>query len=218
MEIDYIRQMDILPPDALDFAINIIGCGGIGSPTALAICKMGARSLTLFDPDIVEAHNIPNQLFPVESIGQAKVLALADQIRRFSDCDPVPVQTAVGSEQAVQLQGLCIVCTDTMKARRAVWEVIKDSPVFRLIDARLGGEVALIYSIDPTNQEEREFYEGTLYRDEEALHLPCTARAIAYNAFFISGLIGNLVKRYAMGEEVPREIIADLKLLRIEKR
>ena len=46
--------------------------------------------------------------------------------------------------------------------------------------------------------------------DEAAVDLPCTARAIIYNVFTISGFIANQVKKFAKGEEFHKEIIFDL--------
>ncbi|MFA5103544.1 MAG: ThiF family adenylyltransferase, partial [Candidatus Thermoplasmatota archaeon] len=60
---DFWRQMDIVTPtDFEKFHVTIIGAGGIGSPTALAISKMGVEKITIFDNDIVEKHNLPNQM------------------------------------------------------------------------------------------------------------------------------------------------------------
>ena len=79
--IDYWRQLDILQPDDLVRPITIIGVGGIGSPVALALTKMGCRRLTLFDPDTIEPHNLPNQLYRLRDVGRPKVEALADLLR-----------------------------------------------------------------------------------------------------------------------------------------
>jgi len=54
-----------------------------------------------------------------------------------------------------------------------------------------------------------EWYETTLYSDEEALEAPCTARAVIYNVFGIAGFIGNQVKRFVRNQPYSREIIWD---------
>jgi hypothetical protein len=213
---DFLRQYDIIRPDLLNFPINVIGCGGIGSPVALTLAKMGCSRLALYDPDIVESHNLPNQVFPLNSLGRAKVEVLAEVIRQFTGCEPVTMQQALRGEEP--LQGLCIIAVDTMKARKEIWRGIRQNPaVPLLIDARMGGEVGRLFCIHPSEPEEIDFYETTLYSDEEALELPCTARAVIYNGFMIAALIANLVKRYAVGEKLPKEIIADSKLLILYK-
>jgi molybdopterin/thiamine biosynthesis adenylyltransferase len=57
----YWRQADLISPEALAATVTIVGAGGIGSPVALALAKKGCRTLTRYDPDMVEAHNLPNQ-------------------------------------------------------------------------------------------------------------------------------------------------------------
>jgi len=214
---EFLRQLDLVPPEALDFHINIIGCGGIGSPTALALAKMGCSQLTLCDPDTIEDHNLPTQIFPVDEVGRSKVEVLAETLSLFADCRPVVVQRAVTGEEP--LQGVCIVAVDTMEARRGIWQGIRDNPaVPLLIDARMGGEVGLVYCVHPGDPEEVAFYEATLHGDDEAFEMPCTAQAIIYNTFMMASLICSLIKHYAVGESLPREISFDLKNLLLFSR
>ena len=83
---NHFRQLDILNPSDIVFPVSIIGCGGIGSPTALMLSKVGYPEINLIDPDLVEEHNLPNQLFPLSAIGQKKVDACAEMMAKFSNC------------------------------------------------------------------------------------------------------------------------------------
>ena len=56
-------------------------------------------------------------------------------------------------------------------------------------------------------------WEATLHPDSTAENDACTAQAIAYNVFAAASLIANLVKRHAVGDEVPRQVVFDLKTL-----
>ena len=65
--------------------------------------------------------------------------------------------------------------------------------------------------LDPeAGRQAGQEYEKQLYSDEEAVELPCTARATIYNCFMIAALIANQVKRFAVGEPVWSELIMDL--------
>jgi hypothetical protein len=210
---NFLRQLDIISPELLDFPITVIGCGGIGTPCAVGLAKMGISRMNLWDPDSVEDHNLPNQFVPLASIGHPKVEVLAEVLRQFAVCEPTAVQRAATGEEA---QGVCIVAVDTMKARQAIWRGIRQNPaVPLLIDGRMGAEVGLIYSVYPMEPKDVAFYESSLHADEEALELPCTARAVIYNTLFMAGLIANQVKKYALGEGLSREIIFDLKNLQL---
>lgn len=210
---DFWRQFDIVRPmEDLKFHINVIGCGGIGSPTTLALAKMGCGNITVYDDDIVENHNIPNQIYRISDIGASKVKSLASIVSDFTG-------TAIKGDEsringAGKLHGLVISGVDTMAARKDIWKSVRYKPAIPLyIDARMGAEVCRIYSINPTDPVDVRMYEGTLYDDDTAQQLPCTGRAIIYNVFMIASLICNQVKKFARDEPRKKEIIFDLATL-----
>src|SRR4030067_1181879 len=96
MTIDYSRQADVVQVDLLDFPVTIVGAGGIGSPTALAVAKMGVKDLMVIDFDRVEAHNVPNQvLYPPDGVGELKVVLLARELAHLSSVDILAVEGRV---------------------------------------------------------------------------------------------------------------------------
>ena len=114
-----------------------------------------------------------------------------------------------------RLSGVVISAVDTMESRKAIWRngVRYNPQVPFFLDARMGAEVRTVYSVRPVDPDDVAFYDATLYSDAEALEDPCTARAIIYNVFGAAALLANQVKKFAMGEELPREIHFDLKTL-----
>lgn len=209
---DYWRQLDLVTPEEFNLPITIVGAGGIGSPTALALAKMGCSRLTIYDPDIVEPHNLPNQLYRIEDGARPKVEALREIIHAFTGFEIVAIQEAVSDQR---LQGLVISGVDSMTARQAIWKgAIRYRPNVELyLDARMGAEVCRIYSIRPADPDDIRAYELSLYNDDQATADSCTAQAIIYNVFTIAGLIANQVKKYAKGEHLEREIVFDLKTM-----
>lgn len=66
----------------MDAAVCIVGCGGLGSWTAVALAGAGIGRLVLVDDDTVESSNLNRQLlFRHADIGRAKVEAAGDAIR-----------------------------------------------------------------------------------------------------------------------------------------
>lgn len=62
--------------------VLIVGAGGIGCPASLTLAKAGVRRLTLIDYDVVEASNLPRQLWHRTSdVGRPKVESAADRLR-----------------------------------------------------------------------------------------------------------------------------------------
>jgi len=209
---DFWRQLDVVSPEDLaSLRVNIIGAGGIGSPTVLALAKMGVEHITVFDDDTVELHNLPNQLYRFGDLGQPKVKALGAICRDFAGIEPEARQERYDSQP---LSGVVVSGVDTMAARKGIWQRVKYNPAVSLyIEARMGAEVARIHSVKPCDPSVVRWYEATLYSDEEASEAPCTARAIIYCCWMIAALVASQVKRFARGEDFPREIIFDLATL-----
>ena len=207
---DYARQLDIISPDQLrDVHLTGIGAGGIGSPTVMALTKMGLHDITIYDDDSIEVHNLPNQMYRLKDLGRLKVDALSEICKEYSG-----IQIITNAEKYFNqpLDGLVFSGVDSMNQREIIWKNIKNNVnVSIYIDGRMGGEVSRILTIKPCDPADIEFYESTLYKDEEAQDLPCTARAIIYNVFTIASFITSKIKKVVRGEEYYRDLIIDLK-------
>jgi molybdopterin/thiamine biosynthesis adenylyltransferase len=208
VNVDYWRQLDLLRPEQFRHTVNVVGVGGIGSPTALVLGKLGCPRLTLWDPDAVEAHNLPSQLYRATDVGRPKVDALAEIIRAFT---PAEVQTRSEAVAAQRLDGVVVMAVDSMATRSAIWKaaVRYRTAVPLLIDARMGAEVCRVLTIRPTDPDDVRFYEGTLYDDAAALDEPCTAQAIVYTTFGVAALIAGQVKRFVADEPLDADVIFD---------
>ena len=62
--------------------VGIAGLGGLGSPVAIALARIGTGTLVLADFDVVEPSNLNRQQYFVDQLGMAKVDALAETLRR----------------------------------------------------------------------------------------------------------------------------------------
>ena len=72
------KSYDFFQPEKYDWRIHIVGCGSVGSTLAENLVRCGITKLTLYDFDIVESHNIVNQMFRQEDIGKNKAEALGE--------------------------------------------------------------------------------------------------------------------------------------------
>lgn len=64
--------------------VGIAGCGGLGSNCAVALARVGVGTLVLIDFDYVEESNLNRQYYFNDQIGQSKVEALAENIKRIN--------------------------------------------------------------------------------------------------------------------------------------
>ena len=200
--IDYTRQRDFFDPDKVDATVTIVGCGGIGSFTAIALAKLGVKTLRLLDFDTVEAHNVPNQFFLPSQVGMSKVEALAETIHNTTG----PFGTGVALheqplQEGIPLSPVVISALDSMSARADLWKLVKNKLDVKLfLDGRLGAENVLLYAANPTLPSDQRGYESTLHTDAEGVDLPCTGRSIIDVGFAIGSLITRAVRRHYTGE------------------
>lgn len=65
-------------------SVSVVGCGGTGTWISIMCAMGGVKTLTLFDSDIVEIHNLSRLPFDFEgSIGRKKTEVLAEHIKRM---------------------------------------------------------------------------------------------------------------------------------------
>ncbi len=191
------RQLDIIPMEALEVPITVIGAGAIGSFVVLSLAKMGFEDITVYDFDEVSVENMNCQWYRKGDIGRPKVLALKALIHDFTGVtigavnakfEPIPAHTD-------ELQGIVISSVDSMAVRRMIWDACKDNPsVYWFIDPRMAAEYALSFVMDPNNTKDIAAYEKTLYTDENAEQERCTAKATMYTATMIAGYVAKHVK------------------------
>ena len=212
MNMDFWRQADLVTPsDFNKYNVTIIGAGGIGSPTTLALSKMGVERISIYDSDTVEKHNLPNQMYRISDINKSKVDATKDICSDFSGTSIVTHDEKFVNQD---INGIVVSGVDTMKSRSDIWARMKYNPMVNIyIDARMGAEVCRILTVKPFDPDDVKWYEKTLFSDEKASEEPCTAKSVIYNTFTIAGLIASQVKKFARAQPFAREIIFDLKTL-----
>ena len=62
----------------------IVGCGGIGTWTAIQLTMLGIRKLILVDMDLVEESNLNRQFYYEEDINKYKVTALQEKLQKIN--------------------------------------------------------------------------------------------------------------------------------------
>lgn len=208
---DYTRQSEILNIQNTGLPIVIIGAGSIGSFVTLTACKMGFTNVGVWDADTVMEHNLPNQFYRLEDCGKLKVAALKEIVLGMTG---ITIQTNPlmfdGTKNPVITNGIIIACVDSMAARKLIWEHYKNNVYLRcLIEGRMGGEIGAVYTMKKDCMD-IPFYESTLYSDDEAVDLPCGARAIAYNILMIASLMCKGLRNVVMKDNFPHEVVFSL--------
>jgi len=206
------RQLDLCNPDKLTRPVIIIGAGAIGSAAAVTLSKLGCSDITVYDADLLEVHNAPNQMCIESKLGVPKVEALGELVKLLSGVE-IKEECRMWDGEGFQASSIVVCAVDNMRVRTQLWEVINFGSVGHYIDARMGAELLLVYSLDPSDIDHTSMYEGTLHDDSEAEELPCSARSIIYCPAIAGAMIAHQVKAICMEKPYHNEIIFDIPTL-----
>lgn len=213
MKDKFSRQRSLISPEELEIPITVIGAGGIGSWTTLALAKMGCSNLVVLDDDKVELRNTASQIYSENDVGKPKTEALKKIVFEMTGT-PISifdVKWQKGSELIKAIGSPIIISAlDSIETRKELWEDLIKSPPLLYIDGRMQGELIRIYVVRFNDPKQVSNYPKSLVPKSRVDQGPCTARAVAYNTFICAGLIATLVKKFIKREALPSEATLDL--------
>ncbi len=207
--IDTQRHASVFSPDHWgERRVDVVGVGATGSRVALALAKLGVRNLHWWDFDVVEPHNLANQVYREQDVGREKAVALYDVIRESIGEPPrsmtARVTRVTGKEELGEVVFLLV---DTMAARKEIWEgALKFQLRTRLmVETRMGADQGFLYTLCPSRPTHVSRWEDTLFTDEEAETSLCgTSVSVGPTADVLSGMAVWSFLRYAAREKDPR--------------
>lgn len=183
--IDISRHRELIDTEQFNDHVTVIGAGATGSWLVLQLAKLGIRNITVYDFDVVEEHNVPNQLFGIHDVGRPKVEALAEYVEHQTGT-VINVKNEKYENQ--RLFGYVFCMVDTMAGRKMIWENVKGKSAVKLfVEPRMGLDVGRVYNVNPTDLTHQERYEGCFYSDDEAEVSACGAsQTVITTAFNIA--------------------------------
>lgn len=167
---DLAKSYEFFKPEMLTSRVHIIGCGAIGSTVAENLVRFGITEITLYDFDIVESHNIANQMFRATDIGKPKVEALAEYLCEINpDCEETLVLMDEGWT-GQRLAGYVFLCVDNIDLRREIATRFKGSEYVKaMFDFRMRLTDAQHYAADWKDEKMVEtFINSMAFSHEEA--------------------------------------------------
>jgi hypothetical protein len=201
----FLRQLDVADPSKFkDKPVTVIGAGGIGAATVVALAKTGFENITVYDFDTIEEHNLPNQLLPIwvgdqDTMEWGKATALFHLVHDLADIAITPVNERYTDQP---LGEIVISAVDSLDARRSIWTQVQGSmDTLFFLDGRMAITSMDLYAIDMMSEEAVARYTESLTGNAE--ELPCTARATMFNSFIIAGHLVALLVAYLNGWQYP---------------
>lgn len=185
--------------------MSIIGVGAVGRQLAIQLASLGVQYLTLIDFDKVERTNITTQGYRKIHLGYKKVDSVFGDVMNIDKT--IKVTKVFDRWRPHSLTGnIVFCCVDSIKARTFIWkgEKKKKDVVF-FCDARMLGETIHIHTVDHAHDDgAAEFYEGTLFEEEDTIEGSCTAQGTIYTAAIAAGLMVSQFTRWLRAFPVER--------------
>lgn len=209
----YWRQLDFINPEKLnEYDVLMVGAGSVGSWATLALAKMGAQRVYVWDKDVVELHNASVQVYSSRETGGQKAYLLADWIDKLADngvrIKAIAEHLEPDSDVVISKDTIMVMAVDNMLARRNLWALAKANPRIKLvIDMRSSGDVLRMYAINPQDPQHEAFYEEQFYDGRPGEELPCTRQAVSFSSFFAAAFIGSVVAAFVNGQPFDNEVI-----------
>lgn len=206
--IDVSRHRDVFDPAEWGSRrVDVIGVGATGSKVALALAKLGVRNLHVWDGDVVEEHNLANQVYDQSDIGVLKHSAISRHIEAVSGILPM----IHGWWKGHKNMGEVVFCLpDSMEVRKKFCDTHRVSMNTKLvIDTRMGASHGQVITYKPNDAESLERYEASLFSDDDAeveVSACGTAITVGPTADVIVGFAVWQFINYAAGGEVVPEL------------
>ncbi len=183
---------------------TIIGCGAIGSKLAIELAKIGVPSITMYDDDIVEQHNLSNQAFGIQHLGMNKAQSTADIIKTVCDMHVVAVPYKITEHNVNELRGFVFICVDSMLTRRMLVDGLLKNPfISGIMEARMGVYDINIYEVNSLSKD--RWIELSSFDDSVAETSACgsTLSVGATSSMASSIMCWNYMKRFMENPPVP---------------
>lgn len=170
MAMDLSKSYDYFQPEKDQSRIHIIGCGSVGSTVAENLARCGVTNMTLWDFDVVEPHNLANQMFRQKDVGKTKVEALLDILSEINPDIVNDVEMKPKGWQGKILSGYIFLCVDNIELRRQIVEKHMDSPYVKaMFDFRTRLEDAQHYAADWSDSKmKKDFLASMQFSHDEA--------------------------------------------------
>lgn len=167
---DLTKSHEYFQPEKVKQPIHLIGCGAIGSSIGMMLARAGVTNITLYDFDIVESHNIANQMYTEKDLGRPKVEALADLMTAINPDLAQSLTLERKGWDGQRLEGYVFLAVDSIDLRRRIATENKRNCLIKaMFDFRMRLEDAQSFAADWRNYDMVESFIKTMnFTQEEA--------------------------------------------------
>lgn len=203
------RHEGLITPELRASTVFLIGAGMLGSFTAVALTKTGART-HVWDFDKVEPPNLGNQIYTTDNLGTNKAEALMDYVESIDvhlekfTLDRTPERNSeyqwARPEDPHDAPLILISAVDSFAMRKALAEYAHAHRFDLFVDTRALGEIAVTGCV-PRPLIERYIHE--LPDDAAAPDAPCGFEGAAYTGMLVGARTVAQINAFFRGFPVP---------------
>lgn len=167
---DLNKSLEFFDPANVRGRCHIIGCGSIGSNVAELLARYGVENIVLYDFDIVESHNIANQIYTEEDISRPKTEALTDILTKINPKLKYTLKVE-GKYESQILTDYVFMCVDSVDVRNQIVKTNRFNPMVKAIfDFRTTLYEGQCYYADWSKKADKDsLIESLNFTHEEAL-------------------------------------------------
>lgn len=164
------KSLEFFDPTKVKGRCHIIGCGSIGSNVAELLARYGIEDIVLYDFDVVESHNIVNQLYTEEDVGTEKTTALSKLLYKINPKLKTTMEIK-GKYENQMLTDYVFMCVDSVEVRN---QIVKNNKLNTMIKAVFDFRTTLYegqcYFADWSKPKDKDsLIESLNFTHEEAL-------------------------------------------------
>ena len=152
------KSAEFFNPETCTDRIHIIGCGSVGSTVAELLARFGLTNVSLYDFDVVEEHNLANQMFTTKNLYKPKLEGVYD---RWCEINPEAAKTIKlygDGWDGQKLNGYVFLCVDNIELRRRIVEENRyNMNIKAMFDFRTALVSAQHYAADWDKTEDIEY-------------------------------------------------------------
>ena len=163
------KSVDYFNPSNIKERIHIIGCGSVGSCIAMFLVRAGLTKIMLWDEDIVEPHNLCNQMFTVADFGKKKTDALRDYLLLINPEAANDIKV-MGNYNGQNLSGYVFLAVDNIEVRAKIAKENQYNTQIKMMsDVRTSLEEVNVYAAEWKDRDAvKNFIASMDYSHEDA--------------------------------------------------
>jgi molybdopterin/thiamine biosynthesis adenylyltransferase len=208
------RHESVFNPANYPYPFHVIGAGATGSRVFAALVELGITNIHVYDDDVIEDHNLCNQIYIAADINLPKVQGCANFVVRKCGLEEPPAdmhfheyRVTPAALQNYVRGGIVFILTDTMDSREKIFNglvqrcantenalispnQLNNAPML-IIETRMGSTHGTVFSINPFNKKECDAWRNTLVDDTDPDNIELSPCGTTLSVGTTASLIAN---------------------------